>query len=129
MDDDETDDDSSLEVEWDDTRGASLESILSSLFQGARLIKFIKVLKHKEKKQPGYMKALFTSMFANSNLTEGQIDEKVNAIVQDFSDNASFRFENEAKHLGAKIVVETLLEKGLIKIPMQGPQQKMFTPG
>ena len=64
MDDDETDDDSSLEVEWDDTRGASLESILNSLFQEGRLVKFIKVLNKKEQKYPGFMKAMFTSMFA-----------------------------------------------------------------
>lgn len=50
MDDDETDDDSSLEVEWDDTRGASMESILNGLFSEKSITKFIKVLKHKEKK-------------------------------------------------------------------------------
>ena len=50
MDDDETDDDSSLEVDWDDTRGASFESILSSLFQEEKLIKFIKILNKKEKR-------------------------------------------------------------------------------
>ena len=50
MDDDETDDDSSLEVEWDDTRGASMESILSGLFTEKSITKFIKVLKRKEKK-------------------------------------------------------------------------------
>ena len=61
MDDDETDDDSSLEVEWDDTRGASFESILNSLF--GRLVKFTKILNKKEKRQPGFMKALFTSMY------------------------------------------------------------------
>ena len=50
MDDDETDDDSSLEVEWDDTRGGSFEAILNSLFQEGRLVKFIKVLNKKEKR-------------------------------------------------------------------------------
>ena len=97
MDDDETDDDSSLEVDWDDTRGASLETILNSLFQGEKFAKFIKVLVHKEKKQPGYMKELFRIMFAHTSLTADKIEEKVNAIVQDLSDKSSFRFECEAK--------------------------------
>ena len=64
MDNDETDDDSSLEVDWDDTRGNSFDSILSTLFSDARIVKFIKVLKKKDAKHPNYMKELFTSMFS-----------------------------------------------------------------
>lgn len=106
MDDDETDDDSSLEVEWDDTRGASFEAILNSLFQEGRLNKFIKILNKKEKRQPGFMKALFTSMFAKTKLTSDQIEEKVDTIVEDFSGNSGFLFQSEAKQLGAEVVVE-----------------------
>ena len=92
MDDDETDDDSSLEVEWDDTRGASFESIMNSLFKEGRLEKFITILNKKEKRQPGFMKALFTSMFVKTKLTQGQIDEKVDSIVEDFSNKSGFMF-------------------------------------
>ena len=81
MDDDETDDDSSLEVDWDDTRGHSLESILDSLFQGEKFRKFIKILRHKEKKRPGYTSDLFKEMFGKTDLSASQIDSKVNAIV------------------------------------------------
>ena len=65
MDDDETDDDSSLEVDWDDTRGNScFDSILSTLLTETRLVKFTKVLKKKEERHPNFMKDLFTSMFS-----------------------------------------------------------------
>ena len=67
-------------------------------------------------------------MFSQSELTEGQIDEKVNAIIQDFKVNTTFRFESEAKSLGANVVVKALLKKGLIKVSMEAPAQSMFTP-
>lgn len=107
MDDEETDEESDVEVEWDDTRGAfSMEAILNSLFQDKKLEKFTKVLNKKEKQSPGYMKALFTSMFAKTTLTEGQIEEKVDNIIQGFTANAGFMFQSEAKRIGAEVVVE-----------------------
>jgi len=57
------------------------------------------------------MKNLFIAIFSKcDDLTEGQIEEKANSVVQELNDNSPFRFESEAKTLGANIVVEILLE-------------------